>query len=188
MALFLPVRRRQKPSIILWALFVSALTVIGMAIYRGYIIVQTGYSLTSVPPLDMAFKVMGLHWYALYGAVAGAIIGLIEKTYYRFRDRAKTHKVDQDVDQLGDTDARIRRVRAKRAGEYLESKKAGQPLVENVVTARSGMFTYRVMAFRHLAEHEQMDLIRQALEDGRLQEPEPGGTATLITDIGAKDH
>ena len=58
------------------------------------------------------------------------------------------------------------------------------PGVLNVITAKRGTHTYHVYAHRALSEEEMIQLVRKALEDGRLAEPEHGGTATLITHIG----
>jgi hypothetical protein len=58
------------------------------------------------------------------------------------------------------------------------------PDVENIITARDGMFTYRVLAYRHLSEQERMDVMHEALQLAHVSEPEPGGTATVMTAIG----
>ena len=54
----------------------------------------------------------------------------------------------------------------------------------NVITAKRGTHTYNIYAHRALSEEEMIELVGEALEDGSLAEPEPGGTATLITHIG----
>ena len=56
--------------------------------------------------------------------------------------------------------------------------------VENLITAKGGQFTYRVMAYRKLEKGELERAVLEALESGELKEPEPGGIATLGTDIG----
>lgn len=61
------------------------------------------------------------------------------------------------------------------------------PDIENVITAQDGRFTYRVMAYRHLSEEERISAVWKALQAGVLKEPPPGGTATLLTEIG-KPH
>ena len=58
------------------------------------------------------------------------------------------------------------------------------PGVLNVITAQRGRYTYHIYAHRALSEKEMIQLVGEAIEDGRLAEPEPGGTATLITRIG----
>ena len=58
------------------------------------------------------------------------------------------------------------------------------PDVLNLITAKRGMYAYRIHAHRELSEEEMILLVSEALEDGRLVEPEPGGPATLITRIG----
>ncbi len=56
--------------------------------------------------------------------------------------------------------------------------------VENFVTAKSGQVTYRVIAYRKMEKGELQRVVWDALQSGKLKEPEPGGTATLVTDIG----
>ncbi len=56
--------------------------------------------------------------------------------------------------------------------------------VENLITAKGGQFTYRVMAYRRMEEGELEKVVWEALQSGRLKEPEPGGVATLVTSIG----
>ncbi len=56
--------------------------------------------------------------------------------------------------------------------------------VENLITAKGGQFTYRVMAYRKMEKGELERAVLEALESGDLKEPEPGGIATLVTDIG----
>jgi hypothetical protein len=56
--------------------------------------------------------------------------------------------------------------------------------VENLITAKGRQFTYRVMAYRRMEEGELERTVLEALESGELKEPEPGGVATLVTDIG----
>jgi hypothetical protein len=53
-------------------------------------------------------------------------------------------------------------------------------VVEHFVTARGGRFTYRVLAPAPLSDGELQGAIQNALEEGRVKEPEPGETATLV--------
>lgn len=177
---------KLKANLILWPLFGAVVTASGAGLFRAYVIVRSGYSLDAVPPVTMAIKVMELHLWALYGAVAGAVIAVCGNLYTLLRSSADTDFIAPEyADSFTDGDTKIRELRAQRAEQYLASRTAPTlPSVENVITARGGMFTYRVMAHRHLSEQERMEAVREALADGRLQEPESGGSATLITDIG----
>ena len=56
--------------------------------------------------------------------------------------------------------------------------------VENLITANHGQFTYRVMAYRRMENGELERVVWEALQSGKLKEPEPGGVATLVTDVG----
>ena len=72
---------------------------------------------------------------------------------------------------------------AKRGGPGAETAKEPAS-VENMITAKGGQFTYRVMAYRRMEKGELKRAVWEALESGELKEPEPGGMATLVTDIG----
>lgn len=52
--------------------------------------------------------------------------------------------------------------------------------VEHWLTARGGSLTYRVLADEQLSQEELRRRVMEALQTGRLREPESGGTATLI--------
>ena len=85
-------------------------------------------------------------------------------------------------------------MRSARADEYMhareqarEAAEAGRkPPIENVVTARNGRFSCRVMAYRPLSAAESQIAVREALEEGVITEPEPSKSTTLVTDIGNK--
>ena len=72
---------------------------------------------------------------------------------------------------------------AKRGGPGAVTAKEPAP-VENMITAKGGSLTYRVMAYRRMEKGELERAVLEALESGELKEPEPGGIATLVTDIG----
>ena len=72
---------------------------------------------------------------------------------------------------------------AKRGGPGAETAKKPAP-VENMITAKGGQLTYRVIAYRRMEKAELERVVLKALESGKLKEPEPGGIATLVTDIG----
>jgi hypothetical protein len=56
--------------------------------------------------------------------------------------------------------------------------------VENLITAKGGQITYKVMAYRKMEKGELERAVMEALQSGKLKEPEPGGVATLVTEIG----
>ncbi len=72
---------------------------------------------------------------------------------------------------------------AKRGGPGAEPTKEPAP-VENMITAKGGQLTYRVIAYRRMEKGELEKAVFEALESGELKEPEPGGVATLVTNIG----
>lgn len=53
-------------------------------------------------------------------------------------------------------------------------------VVEHLVTAMGGRFTYRVLASKPMSDRKLQAAIQNALEEGHLKEPEPGETATLV--------
>ena len=61
---------------------------------------------------------------------------------------------------------------------------AAPPDIENIITAKEGTYTYRVMAYCVLPEEQLMEIVWQALEDGRLKQPKSGESATPVTSIG----
>ena len=56
-------------------------------------------------------------------------------------------------------------------------------ICENVITARNGQLTFKVYAYRYLTYEELKQVVWQALQDGTIEEPEPGATTTLVTFI-----
>ncbi len=71
---------------------------------------------------------------------------------------------------------------AKR-GRLAGAVKGSDP-VENLITAKGGQLTYRVITYRRMEKEELQKAVFEALESGELKEPEPGGIATLVTNIG----
>lgn len=175
------------------------LAAIGGAVYRGYEIIQAGYALDSVPPLKMMFDVMRLHVMAAYGAAAGVAFALLGPVFgVSKRWLASLFRRAPPIIDQPDPDSLIRAERAQLADNYLSSlgersldhvlvtphDEEEAPGVENLITARGGTFTYRVLAYRHLSEEERMRVVQEALRLGHVQEPPPGGTSTVMTSIG----
>ena len=181
------------------ALSGALLAVLGRAAYSSYKLLRAGEALDSVPPLTMALELMQLDLMAAYGAAAGVSLSLLSRilslavsAVRRLFARAPT------VTEQADADSLIRAERAQLADSYLSSlgertldhvlvapqSDDEAPDVENLITARGGKFTYRVLAYRHLSEKERVEVVREALRLGHVHEPEAGGTATVLTAIG----
>lgn len=175
------------------------LTVIGGAVYRGYEIAQAGYALDSVPPLKMIFDVMQLHEMAAYGAAAGVVFAVLGPLFdFCKRSISSLFRRAPPVVDQPDPDSIIRAERAQLADSYLSSlgersldhvlvtphDDEEAPGVENMITARGGTFSYRVLAYRHLSEEERIRVVQEALRLGHVQEPPSGGTSTVMTSIG----
>ena len=77
--------RNTVVAIVSMALLVAVVTVAIRFSYLAYIIVQAGESLGSVPVRVLLLDVMGLHWFALYGAVAGGVFGAVLVVVDRLR-------------------------------------------------------------------------------------------------------
>jgi hypothetical protein len=182
----------RAPSVIGWALVVALVWVCAVALYRSIIIVKGGHSLGSVPLFALVTDVMNLHWHAVYGFLAGGLVGALEWLLVSIRDRLRRRRSERTHSgDLDDVDLKLKLARASRATSYLEARAAGrraaslggEPPIENVVTARNGTITYRVLAYRPLSPSETREVVRDALRSGRVREPEPGGMRTIITDI-----
>ena len=59
-----------------------------------------------------------------------------------------------------------------------------EPSVETVITAKDGLLTYRVLAYRALTSEECKKVVWRALQVDYIKEPEPGGEVILVTQIG----
>ena len=70
------------------------------------------------------------------------------------------------------------------SGSFAAAEAGLEPPVENVVTARNGRFSYRVMGYRPLTVVEAQKAVREALEQDVIEEPEAGKSTTLLTGIG----
>ena len=183
-----------------WSAVAGALlAVLGGAAYHSYRILSAGYALDAVPPLVMARDVMQLHLLAAYGAAVGVALALLGRIWRSVKARVMgMFQSTPAVAEQPDPDRIIRAERAQLADSYLSSLaertldhvlvtpqgEEDAPDVENLITARGGRFTYRVLAYRHLTEKERMDVVSEALRLGHVREPEPGGTATVLTSIG----
>ena len=71
--------RSKTPIAVIFSMTLlgTLLSVIARFAYVAYIIVQAGESLNSLPLELLLIDVMELHYFALYGAGGGAILGII---------------------------------------------------------------------------------------------------------------
>lgn len=191
--------RAVLKSLFWWIVLGALLGTVGGAAVYGYQLLKAGYALDAVPVYTMLIEVMGLHVIAVYGAAAGLALGLLEHLILGLRLALRRRRRGKLSIGDGETpDGIIRAERMRQAEEYLSAREsrsldsvgfgteedADAPDVENIITARNGRFTYRVLAYCHLSESERKQAVREALEQGRIQEPEPGGTTTVLTSIG----
>jgi hypothetical protein len=182
-----------------WSFIGAVVAVVGAGVLFGYRLHAAGEPLDSVPPLVLAFEVMQLHRMAAYGAGAGLALGLLERLVLLARlQLRRRRRRGAPAEETAGPDALIRAERARQAEAYLAGRESrtlddiavgeethgDAPDVENIITARGGDMTYRILAYRHLTEEERMQVVWEALRNGNLSEPGPGGTATLLTSIG----
>ena len=71
--------RSKHPVLVIvsMTLIGALVTALARFAYLAYIIVQAGESLGSVPVKILLIDVMELHWFAIYGAVGGALFGIV---------------------------------------------------------------------------------------------------------------
>jgi hypothetical protein len=72
------VRAKSPVSAFLTMALLGALVgILGRFAYSSYVITRAGESLGSIPPTPLLVDVMKIHWFALYGVVAGATLGVL---------------------------------------------------------------------------------------------------------------
>lgn len=185
-------KNNQAVNLFGWVLAGALLAIAGRFGYTTFVIINQGGTLAGAPVIPLLLEVMELHRYAGYGALGGFGFGLIERFWWFLRNRVGGKKPQPLHDPLEDTDTLIRTIRSKRADEYLHARAQThppigeqlEPPIENIITAREGTLTYRVMAYRALSQQEMMGLVRQGLDDGSIREPATGGVTSVITTLG----
>lgn len=71
-------RPKSPFSVLLTMVLVGALVgILGRFVYSAYVITQAGESLRWTPPGPLLIDVMEIHWFALYGAGVGAVLGVV---------------------------------------------------------------------------------------------------------------
>ena len=187
-------------SLFWWMLLGAILGIVGGAIFFGYEIVQDGHKLSSVP-FDTLLTHVGppLLILALWGLGFGFALGLLTHLFCGLKSLlSRLFQRSTTVEETQSADLVLRAARERQADEYLAGRDSttldtvgfgeegdeGAPDIENIITAREGLYTYRILAYRHLSDHERVSVVKEALENGNLKEPQPGGTATVLTNIG----
>ncbi|MGH8567172.1 MAG: hypothetical protein ACREXU_03925, partial [Gammaproteobacteria bacterium] len=92
------------------ALAGALVLVLGVFLYRSYILYASGASLTAVPLPEMLVDVMALHRYAAIGAGVGAAVSALFRLWSLWSDRRRhlaTQRPPATVDQ-GEADAKIK--------------------------------------------------------------------------------
>lgn len=120
---------RNTFSVLLTMGLVGALLgIIARFAYGAYVIVQAGESLRSIPPTPLLFEVMEIHWYALYGAGVGAILGVLLIILDVLRpgtDEPLTWGAREVIDPFAEDAVKSRRMAA--GDRYLQEKARGGP-------------------------------------------------------------
>ena len=187
-------------SLFWWMLLGAVLGTVAGAIYFGYQIEQDGIKLTSIPLNTLLTEVGPLVLVrAVWGLGIGFAIGLLTHLFSGLKYLlSRLFRRSSSAEETESPDGVLRAARERQADEYLAGRESttldtvgfgeegdeGAPDIENIITAREGLYTYRILAYRHLSDHERISVVKEALQNGNLKEPEPGGTATVLTNIG----
>lgn len=118
--------RSGRPLAALLSLaFLGALVgAVGRYAYAMHLINAAGEDPGAVPFRMLAIDLMQLHVYALYGAAAGAVLGLVVVVvdFVFFRRRSSYDWGEREVASAG-ADTIIKKRRAMRADAYLEQRR-----------------------------------------------------------------
>ncbi|TFH41319.1 MAG: hypothetical protein E4H01_15155 [Lysobacterales bacterium] len=107
---------------LVWA-FVCAMVRFG---YLAYVIAQAGESLGSVPVNVLLMDIMGLHWFALYGAGGGAIFGIVlvvvDLFRYGGREGDLSWKSGEEINPFAGDEVKARRMET--GDRYLKGRES----------------------------------------------------------------
>lgn len=106
------------------ALAGALVLVLGVLLYRGYILYASGASLTAVPLPQMLLDVMALPHYAAIGAGVGAAVSALFRLWSLWTDRRRHLPAQRPPDTVdhGEADAKIKSVNQARAERYLAER------------------------------------------------------------------
>ncbi len=106
------------------ALSGALVLVLGVFLYRSYILYASGTSPTAVPLPEMLLDVMALHHYAAIGAGVGAAVSALFRLWSLWTDRRRqlsAQRPPATVDQ-GEADAKIKSFNQAKAERYLAER------------------------------------------------------------------
>ncbi|MGH8478059.1 MAG: hypothetical protein ACREXK_00405 [Gammaproteobacteria bacterium] len=106
------------------ALCGALVLVLGVFLYRSYILYTSGASLTAVPLPEMLLDVMALHHYAAIGAGVGAAVSALFRLWSRWPDHRRhpaAQRPPATIDQ-GEADAKIKSFNQAKAERYLAER------------------------------------------------------------------
>lgn len=119
---------RYIMMIVLMSLIGGFLLAFVMFFYRAYILASSGADLNKVPLPSMLLDVMELDRYAMYGASAGAVVGVawvISSLFSRRRLKQPLNERLSNGSSFIDADSAIKSMRERKAKEYLAQRKSG---------------------------------------------------------------
>ena len=96
--------------------------------HKWWVLAQAGVAPSTLPPWQLAIDVMGLHWMALAGALAGIGLGAVLAGLTRGRPAPPPPPVEQDTQYLhfrGEADDNIR-TRLRRRAVRWTAERAGR--------------------------------------------------------------
>ncbi|MBA2593690.1 MAG: hypothetical protein M3495_11555 [Pseudomonadota bacterium] len=106
------------------ALAGALVLVLGVFLYRSYILYASGASLTAVPLPEMLLDVMALHHYAAIGAGVGAAVSALVPLWSLWTGRRRHLAAQRPPDSVdhGEVDAKIKSFNQAKAERYLAER------------------------------------------------------------------
>jgi hypothetical protein len=106
------------------ALCGALVLVLGVFLYRSYILYASGASLTAVPLPEMLLDVMALHHYAAIEAGVGAAVSALVHLWSLWTDRRRHLAAQRPPDTVdhGEVDAKIKSFNQAKAERYLAER------------------------------------------------------------------
>jgi hypothetical protein len=116
--------RSKNPVVVILSLTILGVLVTAIArfAYLAYILIESGESLTSVPLDVLLLDVMELHWAAGYGALGGAVLGiiLVLADLIRYGGRSDDYSFKDIEDYKPFTEDKVKAHRMETGDHYLK--------------------------------------------------------------------
>ena len=167
----------------------------GRSMYGMYKLQEADQSIENVPIDVLLIDVFDAHHFAAYGAIIVFVWWIGERAVWAGYRGMKNFGTTffssrRELEKVPDADMKLKMMRSAKADAYLESTaqmreggaqptSGAEPIFDNRITAKNGTLTYVVTASRYLTDEEIQTVVWNALQDGLITEPAPGGIAQL---------